>query len=130
MALTMNKGAVDEFELVENQLERFRVELQVLAKAKPHDAVNAFKLSLLNALLARANGILGERYEAVAGFKQFDSDTVPTTSDSVLVVSQYCGALEKLRSDNIARSGGEWVWVIDGDISKVKTPAPAKLRPK
>ena len=122
------RASIDEFELVAAQLQLLHVELQGLAKGKGNDALNAFKLTLLNNLLTRANALLGEKYAAIQGFVQFDSENLPSISDAIIVVSQYLGALEKYRSDNIAvKPGGTWCWVIGGEITSIRTPAPAKL---
>lgn len=126
----LNRAQVDEFELIYSQLERFHSELQSLAKGKGNDALNVFKLSLLNNLLMRAHALLGPSYEAMAGFEKFDSEQLPSTSDALLVVSQYLGALEKLRDDNIRQDDDylvQWFWVIDGDQSDVRTAPPGKL---
>lgn len=121
---------VDEFEIVQNQLDRFRSELQLLAKSKANDAINTFKLSLLNKLLGRANILLGTRYTAVADFSEFDPSQLPSNSDAVLVVSQYLGALEKLRADSIEPQGGVWYWRVNGELSKIRTSVPEKLMKK
>ena len=89
----LNQKQVDEFELIYSQLERLHSELQSLAKGKANDALNQFKLSMLNNLLIRANSLLGATYEAIAGFEKFDAEQLPSTSDALFVVSQYLGAL-------------------------------------
>lgn len=124
----LNRVQVDEFELVHYQLERFHAELQGLSKGKGNDALNNFKLTLLNNLLVRAHDLLGSRYEAIADFKIFDAEQLPSTSDALLVVSQYLGALEKLRADNIGQKYASWYWMIDGVLSDVRAAPPAKLR--
>jgi len=112
---------VDEFELICSQLERLHAELQGLAKGKGNDALNQFKLSLLGSLLRRANDLLGFRYEAIAGFVEFEPEQLPSTSDALVVVSQYLGALEKLRADNIYQRYNLWYWMIDGIESDMRT---------
>ena len=116
--------------MVASQLERFQGELQVLAKGKGTDVLNRFKLDMLNILLRRANVLLGTKYAAIVGFTEFDPDQLPSTSDTVLVVSQYLGALEKLRTDNIYNEYATWYWMIGGQKSASRTAAPAKLGKK
>lgn len=123
----VTRDQVDEFELVASQLERFHAELKGTRGGKSHDALSDFKLTLLNNLLTRANELLGEQYVAIPGFTQFDLELLPSTSDALLVVSQYLGALEKLRADNVATDYGAWYWVIDGSTSEVRTGPPTKL---
>lgn len=126
----VSREDIDEFEMVAGQLERAYAELASLGKGKGADALNEFKLRLLNALLLRANALLGDRYVAVPGFEQFDVEMLPSTSDALLVVSQYLGALEKLRGDNVRLDRGRWVWVIDGEASGITTTQPDKLAKK
>lgn len=126
----LSRAQIDEFELLETQLARLHAELASMRKGKGADALNDFKLKVLNNLLARANVLLGARYEAVAGFDQFDADLLPSTSDALLVVSQYLGALEKLRGDNVVMQLGSWYWVIDGATSDLRTGIPKKLQNK
>ncbi len=123
----MSAQSVSEFELVSSQIDHFHSELHALAKGKSNDALNPFKLDLLNQLLTRANQLLGQEYQAVPGFSTFERDQIPSTSDALLVLSQYIGALEKLRTDNITVEMGRWRWVIDGVPSDVRTAPPAKL---
>ena len=123
----LTKEQIDEFEIVENQLQRFREELSLLAKGKPNDSINGFKLKLLNALLRRANTVLGTQYVAVAGFDAFIDEDLPSSSDAVLVVSQHLGALEKLRADHIVQDYSSWYWRIGGRVSTIVAAPPAKL---
>lgn len=124
---TLSRAVVDEFELVTSQLERLYGDFQGIAKGKGNDAVNTFKLNLLNTLLSRANKLLGSSYEAVRGFEQFDSEQLPSTSDALIIVSQYLGALEKMRSDNIEPLAGTWYWRLPEGERRVRTASPAKL---
>ncbi len=126
----LNRAQVDVFEMVTAQLERFYSDLQLTSKGKGHDALNQFKLTVLNNLVSRANTLLGEQYEAVPGFSTFDADSLPSASDALVIVSQYLGALEKLRSDNIDQDFGAWYWVIDGSTSNVRAAPPSKLARK
>lgn len=128
---TLTRDQVDEFDLVEGQLARFHEEMASLVKGKANDALNTFKLGLLNNLLGRANSLLGTKYEAVAGFRQFDLSQLPSTSDAIVVISQYLGALEKFRADNIVQSvGSVWYWVIEGKESTVRAVPPKRLTAK
>lgn len=123
----ISREQVDEFELVYSQLERFHTELVGMAKGKGNDALNTFKLTLLNNLLRRANVLLGAKYQAIEGFKEFDPGQLPSVSDALVVVSQYLGSLEKYRADYIVSEYSAWYWVIDGKQSEVRTAPPVKL---
>jgi len=119
---------IDEFEAVEAQLSSVREELLVLVKKSPHDALSAFKLSLVNGLLRRANALLGAGERPLASFDQFEADTLPSCSDVVIVLGQYLAALENLRARNVVLKHGHWYWQVRGKETSRRTYAPRKLR--
>jgi hypothetical protein len=118
----------DEFEAVEAQLSSAREELLVLVKKSPHDALSPFKLSLVNGLLRRANSLLATDERPLASFDQFDSDTLPSNSDVVIVLAQYLAALENLRVKHIVFTRGFWYWREREVEPSRRTYAPRKLR--
>jgi hypothetical protein len=126
----MNSDEISEFEQLQAQLQSLYTEIGALSKKKPDDAVNEFKLKLINQVLKRANSILGEQNCPFDDFLYFNSDSIPTNSDVVLILSQYLNCLEKLRADNITQQARDnnWYWVIDGKISRIRTAPPRKLK--
>lgn len=62
-------------------------EFRRLSEKKPNDAVNEFKLNIVNNVLAEANKELGK--SPIQGFTQFDTDTMPTNSDVLFVLALY-----------------------------------------
>lgn len=131
----MTEEHVRRYEKVIGQLEGAFSEIAALARKKPDDGVNRFKLDLVNRILAAANDLLGEGGRPFAHFEQFDPDEVPQNSDVVFVLSQYQECLEHLRSQNIDREMGRWVWFVDDGngrriASSIQVPAPKSLRKK
>lgn len=118
---------VSFFEKVQAQLQGLFDEIGTLSKKKPDDAINKFKLSFINPILLGANKLLTGTYKPFADFEQFDSDSLPTNSDVVLILSQYLNCLEKLRADNIMVYGGGWVWAKNGTRTDIKTAPPKKI---
>lgn len=106
----MDEKSIDRFEKCEGKIESLYDEIGLLSKKKPTDAVSKFKLTFINAVVADANGILGEDYRPFAEFEVFDEDDCPTTSDVVLVLSQYLRSLDKLRQDNTERKLHNYYW--------------------
>jgi hypothetical protein len=51
----MKRADIDTFEKLKAQLDGLYQEMSVLAKKSPNDAVNAFKIKLVNATLERCN---------------------------------------------------------------------------
>ena len=126
----MNKKEVDLFEKVNGQMEALHAEIAILAKKSPNDAVNKFKLKFVNKVLGEANNLLKGTYKPFAEFAFFEEDDLPSNSDVTLILAQYLNCLDKLRSDNIKRWYGYWVWVIRGHPSQIRTAPPKKLKAK
>ncbi len=126
----MNRTEVENLEKVTGQLEGLHREISILAKKSPNDALNAFKLKMLNAALTSANFILKIAYKPIDGFDRFEMDDVPTNSDATVVLSAYLEELERYRTDNIKRSTtGWWQFELD-DNTQIKTAIPKKLKDK
>ena len=126
----ISREQVDQLEKLTGQAEAHHVEFTALAKKSPNDAVNQFKLKLVNATIVECNQLLGETYLPFDEFEKFDSDDVPSNSDVTLVLAQYSQALEKMRSDNIFMRGGFWYYEFSEPGPDVKTKPPARLSRK
>lgn len=123
----MNSKEVEVFEKIQLQLEGIYDEIKALSNKRPDDAINLFKLRLVNQVVLESNKILQEKNLPFKGFKKFDENELPTNSDIVFVLSGYLGAFEKMRSDNIEMSMGRWDWMVGGELSDIRTKPPQKL---
>ena len=115
-----NEEEVIQFEKTQTQIKGLYNEIGILSKKNPNDAVNKFKLKFINQSLKEANDLL-ENNKPYVDFDIFNEDDTPSTSDVVMILEQYCSALEKTRCSNIKPELGTWYWVINGVISKMKT---------
>ena len=43
-----------------------------------------------------------------------------------MMFAQYLDSMENLHSDNIRRGQNNWYWIIDGELSEIKTKSPSK----
>jgi hypothetical protein len=84
------------------QIQGFYDEISVLSKSKPDNPLNAFKLKLINDILAEANTILVGQYQPLKGFNVFEDTNLPTNSDVVMVLSQYLTRLKAWQAANRA----------------------------
>lgn len=125
-----DREELEQFEKLIGQLRGLHDEIGLLAKKSPNDAVNGFKLRLINKVIASANTVLGPDYLPFDDFDEFDTDDMPTNSDVALVLAQYLEEAERYRSDNVERYGGVWWYVVNGERSDVQTGAPAKVNKK
>ncbi len=124
----MNKKDVGKFELLEAQMRTLYSEIEKLVKKNPNDAINIFKLKLINGLLRDANEVLVNTKKPILEFAEFDESSLPSNSDALVVLSQYLTCLESYRENNVAYDEGEqsWFWVINGRTSEMPAAGPRK----
>lgn len=126
----IDRNQVDELETLIGQLSSLHSEMTGLTKKSSTDAVNAFKLKLINKTLIRCNDLLGDAYMPFEEFAQFDSDDVPSNSDVTLMLGQYQAAIENFRSDHIRSRQGVWFYDLPDGESSVRALAPDRLKVK
>lgn len=114
----------EKLEKLLRQLHGLHSEISLLAKKSPNDAVNAFKLKLINKVLQAGNDVLGDSYKPFADFSLFDLDDLPSNSDVTVVLTQYIQETEGYKLDNIVYHGGQWVYKVNGTPSTIKTSHP------
>lgn len=126
----MTREEVDQFEKLTAQLVAAHQEVSALSKKSPKDAVNVFKLKLINSTLERCNAALGSKYMPFDDFSTFPLEDLPSNSDVSFIIAHYLEAAEKFRSDHIVQvAGGRWQWHVD-DGNPIRTASPKKLNDK
>lgn len=120
---------IELFEKIDTQLLGLYNEVSALSKKKPDDAVNLFKLKIINNVITEANNFLGDE-RPFTDFDTFDVDAVPSNSDVVLILSQYINCMEKVRSDNITYYSNAWYWVKEKMRTDIRTAPPKKIAPR
>ena len=96
---------IDKFVKMVKQLKSLISEFSVLSKKSPNDAVNKFKIKLINPVLVVANGFISDpMYKPFEDFELFAEEDVPTNSDVLVILSQYNACLEKYYKDNVCIS--------------------------
>lgn len=123
----MNIKEKENFEKNQLRLEGIYNEIKALSGKRPDDAINLFKLQLINQMLLDAKEILKENNLPFKGFLEFDETNIPTNSDVVFILSGYLSAFEKLRLENISEAYGTWHWKLNGETSNIITSPPRKL---
>lgn len=112
----MSSIDIPQFKKILNQLEGLHQEISALSKKSASDALNAFKLKLVNQVIDETNKILGNQYKPFPDFDHFDDDELPSNSDVALVLSQYVNSMESLREENIKLkveydNRTYWIWI-------------------
>jgi hypothetical protein len=127
----MTEEEVDLFEKVHTQLEGLYTEISALSKKSQNDALNKFKLKFLNQVLIQTNELFGEAYKPFSDFEMFDENEMPTNSDAAMMLTQYLGCLEMLRSENVVQGKlGYWYWIIDNKQTQYRTTSPKNIKEK
>ncbi len=127
--IKMTEEQIHNFEKVQAQLDGLHIEISVLSKKSQNDALNKFKLKFVNQTLKEANLILTDKYKPFEDFEKFDDEDLPTNSDVNLILGQYLNCMEKLRTDNIERTGiNKWVWTSNSKATQIITSQPLKLK--
>jgi len=121
---------VESLEKVIGQLQGLHSEMTALVKKSPSDAVNAFKLKLINKVLAAGNEVLGDKYRPFDEFSVLDSEDVPSTSDVAMILAQYMEEAERYRSDSVRYHNGFWQYVVAGQPSGIRAGPPRKVMKK
>jgi hypothetical protein len=121
-----SKDEIDKFIKLVMQIEKILSEFDSLSKKKPDNALNKFKLELVNTVLRSANQIINKENKPFPNFDEFGEEEIPTNSDVVMILSQYVACLDKFRRENtIKNEDREWVWVIKGRVSRLPAPNPS-----
>lgn len=122
---------VSSFERVKYQILQLHNDFTTLAK-KPNDAVNKFKLNFVNEKLIEANSLLSDAFKPSENFEQFSEDDMPTTSDVLMILSQYIDSLEAWRSAHVYEDTSDtynrkWFWATS-DSSSIKAEKASRYR--
>ena len=130
---TVTRTEIEVFEKMVAQMDGLHQEVSVASRKAPNDAINVFKLSLVNEILRRCNELLGGANRPFAEFEQLSSDELPSNSDVVFILGQYIACAEEVRASNIQAWGDNWYWVVEGVAPReqgvrIETGAPRKLR--
>lgn len=123
----MKHTDVDTFEKLKAKLDSIHLEMTVMSKKSPNDAVNSFKLRLINSVLSECNDFFGKSYKPFGDFELFSEEDLPSNSDVTFIASQYIECAEKFRADNIYQKLGSWLWRVSDDAS-IRTSPPKKLK--
>ncbi len=122
-----SKEDIEALERLIGQLQSLHTEISQLAKKSPNDAVNPFKMKLINKVISAGNTVLGPGYLPFEDFEEFDIDDVPTNSDVTLILSQYLEQAERFRSDNVIYNSGNFWYTLNGEVSGIEAARPSRI---
>lgn len=123
-----DRAELERFEKLMGQLRGLHDEMSLLARKSANDGVNAFKLKLINNVLAAAKTVLGPSHLPFDDFSQFDADDVPSTSDVTMVLAQYLEEAERYRTNFVTELfDNKWVYKIGGVLTDIPAGPPKKV---
>lgn len=86
-----------KYEMLEKLLNSSFVEMKEFSKKKPDELLNKFKVTSLNRILGPIKELLTN--EPTASFLDLlDEDTIPSYSDSILIIAQFQSAMAQYKS--------------------------------
>lgn len=103
------KKQTQEYEMLSKLLDSLKLELKEFAKKKPDESLNKLKIKMINRLLKQIKEIL-KREETDQFLDLLDEETIPSYSDSVMVISQYRAAMDQFKSLYHGWNGGSHDW--------------------
>lgn len=114
---------IDKFKKMVTQIKSLIAEFSVLSKKNPNDAVNKFKITLINPILRAANHFVKDaKYKPFQDFDLFKEEELPTNSDVLVILSQYNTCLAQYFKDNRRSCRGDYYWVVRGRPSSIIAP--------
>lgn len=88
------KGDLTEtYNLLYTMFRSAYMELRDLTKKAPKEILSPMKIKMLNRILERIRDFLSKE-PAIEFLDLIDEDSLPSTSDTLLLMSQYAGAIE------------------------------------
>jgi predicted house-cleaning noncanonical NTP pyrophosphatase (MazG superfamily) len=92
-----SEANVSKYEMLEKLLASIYEEMKEFSKKKPDEPLNKFKVKNVNRVLEQIKEIM--KNEPTNEFLDLlDEDSLPSNSDSILVIGQFNAAMEQFRS--------------------------------
>lgn len=86
-----------KYEMLEKLLDSSFIEMKGFSKKKPDELLNKFKVTSINRILGPIKELL--KNEPTASFLDLlDEDTIPSYSDSILIIAQFQSAMAQFKS--------------------------------
>lgn len=91
------KTEVSAFEMLEKLLESIYAEMKEFSKKKPDEMLNKFKVKNINRVLSQIKEIM-KREPTDEFLDLLDEESLPSNSDSILIIGQFNAAMVQFRS--------------------------------
>lgn len=88
---------VDKYERISPLLEALYLEITALSKKNPNDALNTLKIKMINRVLNEVKSFL-ETDPNVGFLELLDEATLPSNSDTVVIIGQFIAILSQFKA--------------------------------
>jgi hypothetical protein len=113
---------VNKFEMLEKLLASIYEEMKEFSKKKPDEPLNKFKVKNANRVLEQVKEIM-KREPTNEFLDLLDEDSLPSNSDSILIIGQFNAAMAQFRSKyyrNYLSGYGYNIWTTQENPIKFK----------
>jgi hypothetical protein len=102
-----SEADISKFEMLEQLLASIYKEMKEFSKKKPDEPLNKFKVKSINRVLEPIKEIM-KREPTNAFLDLLDEDSLPSSSDTILIIGQFNAAIEQFKSKYHVRLGNDW----------------------
>lgn len=90
---TVKVDSTETYNLIYSMFHSAYMEMRELSKKTPKETLSPMKTKMLNRILEKIRDFLSNE-PAIDFLDLIDEDSLPSTSDTLLLMSQYAGAIE------------------------------------
>lgn len=87
---------ITTFEMLDKLTDSIYIEMKEFSKKKPDDALNPFKVKNVNRVLKQIKEFLTNQ-PTVSFLDLLDDETLPTNSDTILIIGQFKAAMNNFK---------------------------------
>lgn len=96
---------VEKFEMLDKLVDSIYLEMKEFSKKKPDEPLNKFKVKSVNRVLEQVKDILSNE-PTLEFLDLLDDQTLPSNSDSILILGQFMAAMKQFHSKYWQREPG------------------------
>lgn len=93
-----SEADIIRYEMLEKLLNASFIEMKEFSKKKPDELLNKFKVTSLNRILGPIKELLNGE-PTIPFLDLLDEDTIPSYSDSILIIVQFQSAMSQFKSN-------------------------------
>lgn len=105
----MKREEVERYEELLSKLMSIRNDIAALSSKKPGEPLNKFKIKYVNDVLMKINDLIGTD-KPYDDFEVFDEETLPTNSDSLLIINLYINGMHRFKMHNSSDQSIDFDW--------------------